>query len=175
MEKGLLHVYYGNGKGKTTCAVGLSVRAAGNGRKVLFVQFMKTGKSSEIKVLEDVAGIEIMEAPRLKKFSFQMNDEEKRVLREQNDRALSDIIKRAEEGDFDLLVMDECLGTLHKKLLDEGRLISFLDSRPAGLEVVLTGRHPDDLIMERADYVSEIHKVKHPYDKGVYGRKGIEF
>lgn len=172
---GKIHIYYGNGKGKTTCSVGLAVRAAGCGNKVLFIQFMKTGKSSEIKMIEGLPGIEVMEAPRMKKFSFNMTDEEKKEMLEQDNEVLGMIRSKVEEGEYDLLVMDESLGSCHKGFLDEALLIDFLKNKPDHLEVVMTGRHPDDTLIGMADYVTEMHKVKHPYDKGVMARKGIEF
>ena len=172
---GCIHIYYGNGKGKTTCSVGLAVRASGCGKKVLFIQFMKTGKSSEIKVIENLPGIEVMEAPRMKKFSFKMNDEEKREMLEEDNRVLDLIREKVSGENYDLLVMDESIGSCHKGFLDEALLIDFLKNKPEHLEVVLTGRHPDDTLMDLADYVTEMHKVKHPYDKGTMARRGIEF
>ena len=172
---GCIHIYYGNGKGKTTCSVGLAVRACGCGKKVLFIQFMKTGKSSEIKMIESLPGIDVMEAPRMKKFSFKMNDEEKQEMLEADNETLGEIRSRVADGGYDLLVMDECLGSCHKGFLDEGLLLDFLRTKPEHLEVVLTGRHPDDTLIEMADYVTEMHKVKHPYDNGINARRGIEF
>ncbi len=90
-DLGCIHIYYGNGKGKTTCSVGLAVRAAGCGKKVLFIQFMKTGKSSEIKMIEQLPGIEVMEAPRMKKFSFRMNDEEKQEMLDADNAVLGQV------------------------------------------------------------------------------------
>lgn len=172
---GCIHIYYGNGKGKTTCSVGLAVRAAGCGKKVLFIQFMKTGKSSEIRMIESLPGIEVMEAPRMKKFSFNMNEEEKQEMLEADNAVLALIKEKVSGGDYDLLVMDESLGSCHKGFLDEGLLLDFLQNKPEHLEVVMTGRHPDDTLMDMADYVTEMHKVKHPYDKGINARRGIEF
>ena len=172
---GRIHIYYGNGKGKTTCSVGLAVRAAGCGKKVLFIQFMKTGKSSEIRVIEKLPGIEVMEAPRMKKFSFNMNDDEKREMLEADNAVLALIREKVSNGSYDLLVMDESLGSCHKGFLDESLLLDFLRNKPEHLEVVMTGRHPDDTLMGIADYVTEMHKVKHPYDQGVMARRGIEF
>lgn len=174
-DLGCIHIYYGNGKGKTTCSVGLAVRAAGCGKKVLFIQFMKTGKSSEIKMIEQLPGIEVMEAPRMKKFSFRMNDEEKQEMLDADNAVLSQVREKVSEGDYDLLVMDESLGSCHKGFLDEGLLLDFLRNKPDHLEVVMTGRHPDDTLMAIADYVTEMHKVKHPYDQGINARRGIEF
>ncbi len=172
---GCIHIYYGNGKGKTTCAMGLAVRAAGCGKKVLIIQFMKTGKSSEIAMLESLPGIEVMDAPRMKKFSFKMTDEEKQEMLEADNDVLGEIREKVAGGDYDLLIMDETLGSCHKGFLDEQLLIDFLKSKPEHLEVVMTGRHPDDTLMDIADYVTEMHKVKHPYDQGIMARRGIEF
>lgn len=174
-NKGLVHIYHGNGKGKTTCSVGLSVRASGTGKKVLFLQFMKTGKSSEISVLEGIPEIDVMYAPRMKKFSFSMSDEEKAGMKEENEAFLEQVSDRIGSGGYDLLVMDECIGAIHKGMLDERMILSLLDSRPEGLEVVMTGRHPSDALLERADYVTEMKKEKHPYDEGIKARRGIEF
>ncbi len=172
---GRIHIYYGNGKGKTTCSMGLAVRAAGCGKKVLIIQFMKTGKSSEIKTLENIPGIEVMDAPRMKKFSFNMSDDEKQEMLEADNAVLGEIRQKVADGGYDLLIMDECLGSCHKGFLDEQLLIDFLRNKPEHLEVVMTGRHPDDTLMEIADYVTEMHKVKHPYDEGIMARRGIEF
>ena len=172
---GRIHIYYGNGKGKTTCSMGLAVRAAGCGKKVLIIQFMKTGKSSEIKTLENISGIKVMDAPRMKKFSFNMTDDEKQEMLEADNAVLGEIRQKVADGGYDLLIMDECLGSCHKGFLDEQLLIDFLRNKPEHLEVVMTGRHPDDTLMEIADYVTEMHKVKHPYDEGIMARRGIEF
>ena len=172
---GCIHIYYGNGKGKTTCAVGLAVRAAGCGKKVLFIQFMKTGRSSEIAMIGTLPGIEVMDAPRMKKFSFKMTDDERQEMLAADNAVLAEIGSKTSCGDYDLLVMDECLGSCHKGFLDEQLLIDFLKNKPEHLEVVMTGRHPDDTLIAFADYVTEMHKVKHPYDQGIMARRGIEF
>lgn len=172
---GCIHIYYGNGKGKTTCAMGLAVRAAGCGKKVLIVQFMKTGRSSEIAMIGTLPGVEIMDAPRMKKFSFKMTDEERQEMLEADNAVLAEIRDRVAGGEYDLLIMDEAVGSCHKGFLDEQQLIDFLKNKPEHLEVVMTGRHPDDTLMDIADYVTEMHKVKHPFDQGITARRGIEF
>ncbi|MDD6155217.1 MAG: cob(I)yrinic acid a,c-diamide adenosyltransferase [Eubacteriales bacterium] len=174
-KRGLIHIYCGDGKGKTTCSVGLTVRASGDGFHILFTQFMKTGKSSEIRVMESLPGIDIMEMPRANKFSFEMTDEEIEDMREKNGRAFGDMIRRVTDGGYDMLVMDEVVNAVKRNLLDNSLLVEFLKNKPRKLEVVMTGRDPGDDIIELADYVSEIRKVKHPYDQGIRARRGIEF
>lgn len=173
-DLGLIHIYCGEGKGKTTCAVGLTVRASGYGLKVLFMQFLKTGTSSELKVLSGLDGVDILETTPVRKFSFQMTEEEKEETRRISAKEIADAAKATAGGDYDMLVMDETLGAIEAGLLDEKVVIDFLKSKPENLEVVLTGRYPSDELVELADYVSKIDKVKHPYDRGIKARKGIE-
>lgn len=171
---GLIHIYCGEGKGKTTCAVGLTVRASGYGLKVLFMQFLKTGTSSELKVLAGLDGVDILETTPVKKFAFQMTEEEKNETKRISAKEVDDAKKVTENGAYDMLVMDETLGAIEAGLLDEKVVLDFLKNKPEHLEVVLTGRYPSDELVGLADYVSRIDKVKHPFDRGIQARKGIE-
>ncbi len=173
-DLGLVHIYCGEGKGKTTCSVGLTVRACGYGLRVLFMQFLKSGDSSELKILRSLPGVEVMGTKPVKKFSFQMTEEEKAETRENNRQQFDDMVKLLEGNRYDMLVLDECLGAIEAGLLDEQLIVNFLRNRPEQLEVVLTGRYPTDELVELADYVSRIDKVKHPFDKGIPARAGIE-
>ncbi len=173
-DLGLVHIYCGEGKGKTTCSVGLTVRASGYGLHVLFMQFLKSGDSSELKVLRSLSGVEVLGTKPIKKFSFQMTEEEKEETRRVNAEQFADMVKMLEHDHYDMLVLDETLGAIEAGLLDEQIIVDFLKNRPAQLEVVLTGRYPSDQLLELADYVSRIDKVKHPYDKGIPARAGIE-
>ena len=170
--KGLVHIYCGDGKGKTTTSVGLTVRAAGSGKKVLFYQFLKDNSSSERNVLEKVPEITLVRGREMQKFTFRMNEQELDELRTYNNEMLDKLFEMAK--DYDMLVMDESVYAIGSNLLDEEKLIAHLEEKPFGLEVVLAGRNPSQKLMEHADYVSEIQKVKHPFDKGVSSRKGIE-
>ena len=134
---GLIHIYCGDGKGKTTAAMGLAVRCAGSGRKVLLVQFLKDGKSSEFASLARVPDIEVIPQTRVFGFSWTLTPEEK-----------------AEAGRY---------------------YTALLEGKPEGLEVVLTGRGPSQALQDRADYVTEMRMVKHPFERGVPAREGIEF
>jgi ATP:corrinoid adenosyltransferase len=174
-ELGLVHIYCGDGKGKTTCSVGLTVRASGYGLHVLFMQFLKSGDSSELNVLRTLPGVEVVTGKPIKKFSFQMTEEEKQETRDASAAEIKEAERLVNADHYDLVVFDECLGAIEAGLMDEQVIIDFLNNRPDQLEVVLTGRNPSEKLMDIADYVSRIDKVKHPYDKGVPAREGIEY
>ena len=173
-DLGLVHIYCGEGKGKTTCSVGLTVRACGYGLHVLFMQFLKSGDSSELKILKSLPGIDVLGTKPIKKFSFQMTEEEKEETRQINAEQFADMVKMLENDHYDMLVLDEVLGSIEAGLLDDQLIVNFLKDRPEQLEVVMTGRYPTAELEELADYVSRIDKVKHPYDKGIPARAGIE-
>ena len=173
-DLGLVHIYCGEGKGKTTCSVGLTVRACGYGLHVLFMQFLKSGDSSELKILKSLPGIDVLGTKPIKKFSFQMTEEEKEETRQINADQFADMVKMLENDHYDMLVLDEVLGSIEAGLLDDQLIVNFLKNRPEQLEVVMTGRYPTAELEELADYVSRIDKVKHPYDKGIPARAGIE-
>ena len=170
---GLIHIYCGDGKGKTTAALGLAVRAAGSGQRVLLLQFFKDGKSSEFNALEAVPGIEVIPQTRRFGFSWTLTDSEKAEAADYYSGLLETAFARA--ADCSLLVLDEAMSACATGMIDEGRLLELLRQRPEGLEVVMTGRGPSAAMLEAADYVTEMCKRKHPFEKGVPARKGIEF
>ena len=175
MRQGLVHIYCGDGKGKTSAAVGLAVRAAGRGMKVLVVRFLKTENSGEVEVLRNIPGITVTPCDRTFGFVFRMNEEQKAEAAEYYQKRFETAEKEAESGNYDLLILDEILASCNYGMVQEQSVLEFLHTKPAGLEVVLTGRDPSEKMVEQADYVSEIHMVKHPYQKGISARKGIEF
>jgi len=170
--RGLIHIYCGNGKGKTTCSMGLIIRALGSGKKVLLHQFLKNNRSSERKILNSLENLTVIPGKEYDKFTFQMNKEELEQVRETGDAVLSDIVSKA--SDYDMVVMDEAVYAIDSGLLSEDNMIEFLQNKPESLEVVLTGRNPSDRLIGMADYVSEICKRKHPFDAGISARLGIE-
>lgn len=171
---GLIHIYCGDGKGKTTAAVGLAVRCAGRGNKVLLVQFLKSRDSGELYSLAKLPDIEVMRGKESKKFTFQMNEEEKRALLIEHNKMFEQVLAKIKNGGYSLLILDEVIGALNAKVFEMPKLIEFLRHKPENLEVVLTGRNPAPELVEIADYVSEMRKVKHPMDKGIMAREGIE-
>ena len=170
---GRIHVYYGDGKGKTTAAVGLAVRAVGAGLKVLMFQFLKDNSSNERKILEALPGVTCLPGREPVKFVSKMNGDERIEFRHYNNKALDEIIKFC--GPFDMLILDEALCALNLEVLSEEKLISFIQHKPRGLEIVMTGPRLPDNLLEMADYVTEVRKVKHQFDLGRSARKGIEF
>lgn len=173
-ETGLIHIYHGDGKGKTTCAAGLALRCAGGGGKVLFFQFLKDGSSGEIAALKSVQGIEVMEGYKETKFSFQMTEEEKKQTAQYYTKMWENIVSKVCGKEYQLLILDEVLHAINLGYLELGTVLDFLSNRPEGLETVLTGRNPKDELIEVADYITEMKKIKHPFDKGIGARHLIE-
>ncbi|WP_461811135.1 cob(I)yrinic acid a,c-diamide adenosyltransferase [Faecalimonas sp.] len=172
MQTGCIHIYYGDGKGKTTAAVGQAVRAAGYGYKVLFYQFMKNNSSSERKSLEALSNITCIEGREQVKFTFQMDADEKEEMRKYYKKELELLRKQAEE--YDVLVLDEAVCAVGAGMLQEEDLLSFLKNKGENVEIILTGHTITSNLLEVADYVTEMKKVKHPFDRGIGARKGIE-
>ena len=171
----MLHIYYGNGKGKTTAAVGLIVRASGAGMKTAFFQFLKNGSSSEISVLKLIDNIEVYCCEKCKKFTFEMNEHELNDVISEHNTMLNKAANLIKNDDIQLLVLDEFLDVYNKKLIDIDQADDFINSLPSKVEVVMTGRIPSDKLRETADYLTEMKAVKHPYAKGTQARKGIEY
>ena len=168
----MIHLYCGDGKGKTTAACGLAVRAAGSGMKVLFVQFFKSGKSSEVTALEAL-GIDTAH-PRVHYGRYKTLDEEKKAeVRADYGKLLNEVMSRATE--YDLIVLDESISAYHYAMIDRKQLREFLRLEGGRREIVLTGRDPLPELVELSDYVTEMQKVKHPFDGGIMARKGIEY
>lgn len=176
MEKqtGYTHIYCGDGKGKTTTAMGLCARAAGYGYKVLIYQFMKDNNTSERKILEKVDNITIIDGLPTEKFSFQMTVEEKANRKQYYEDQFQKLVTKATEENYDVVFFDELIYTIRAGLFEESLLLDFLNTKPETLEVILTGQNPSNKLLDAADYVSEICKRKHPFDQGVPSRKGIE-
>lgn len=169
----LVHIYCGDGKGKTSAAVGMAVRAAGRGLKVVMVRFLKSDDSGEVAVLGHIPGITVIPCERTFGFVSAMDRETREQAARWNLEQFFRAVELAERAD--LLILDEIMAAMTYGMVPEDRVLEFLEARPGGLEVVLTGRSPSERILGAADYVSEIQKVRHPYDRGILARKGIEY
>jgi cob(I)alamin adenosyltransferase len=169
----MIHLYHGDGKGKTTAACGLAIRAAGSGMRVLFVQFLKDGKSSEIKALSALPGITILRPELYFGWFKTMTEEQKSELKE---CCCTMVRKIADAADaYDLIVLDEAAPAYHHGLLDRAVFLDLLTKERNRREIVMTGRRPAPELRELADYITEMKKEKHPFDSGVTARKGIEY
>ena len=173
---GLTHVYYGDGKGKTTAALGLALRAAGHGRSVVIVQFLKDWKSGELISLELLPNITVLRGKASGGvFIHQMSDEQKAETKAIHDNNLKAALEKERKGQCDLLVLDEAIDAYVLGVLDVELFEGLLFNKPTALELVITGHNPDARLLDCADYVTEMVKRKHPYDSGVGARRGIEF
>lgn len=170
MERGLLHLYWGDGKGKTTAAMGLALRALGSGKRVVIVQFLKGGRSGEIPLLEQL-GAKIYRGKAGQKFVFQMNDAEKAATRELQNANL----RAAQQEPADLLILDEAGSAWELDMVDKELLKAVVLERPAEQECVLTAHGAPDWMLETADYSTEMKCHRHPYQKGIAAREGIEY
>lgn len=173
-QRGLIHLYWGNGKGKTTAAMGLALRAIGNGRRVVIVQFLKGADTGEVPVLRRL-GAEIYRGKAGQKFVFQMNEAEKAAARALQNENLQAALAACAANPADLLILDEACAAWQLDMVDKDLLRRAVEEKPAAQELVLTGREPADWMRDAADYITEMHCCRHPYEKGIPARKGVEF
>lgn len=173
--RGMIHIYCGDGKGKTTAATGLAVRAAGTGMKVLFARFLKNENSGELQILDQIPEIKVLHLDKSYGFYQTLNDREKAGMKAMYRELWQSIEEKINSGVYDMLVIDELMAAYNYGILEQESVHRFLENKPEKLEVVMTGRNPSDRLMELSDYISEIKKVRHPFDQHVTARKGIEF
>ncbi len=182
----MIHLYTGNGKGKTTAAIGQAIRAAGSGMRIVFAQFMKGNDTGELHILEKIPQIRILRGRQDFGFYRQMTAAERQALTEEHNRVLEEIRDLIWRKQCDMVILDEITYPVNWSLLDEKLLRDILgkgkdQAETAGiigrtfLEVILTGRNPAGFLSDAADYVTEMKEIRHPYQKGVTARKGIEY
>ncbi len=175
----MIHLYTGNGKGKTTAAIGLGIRAAGWSLQVCFAQFMKGNDTGELHVLNNLPGITILRSEKDFGFYSSMSESDKEELTEIHNRILDRILESVESGSCHMVILDEITYPVHWGLLDMEKLRRLLAFGKQGadqeIELVLTGRNAEDFLSNMADYLTEMECVRHPYEGGMKARKGIEF
>lgn len=171
----MVHIYYGDGKGKTTAAVGLCVRAAGRNQKILFVQFLKPENSGERYVLAQLDHVILTPCPVQMDFTFNMTDEQKSQLSKITRNLFERATVFALTEKFNMIILDEIFSAIEAKLITESDVYSFVADAPETLEIVMTGHNPSEKFFPLADYISKIEKIKHPFDRGIGARTGIEF
>jgi len=175
MTKGLIHVYTGEGKGKTTASFGLAKRAAGHGKKVLILQFLKSAakNSGEIASAKEL-GIKVV---KFRNQTTPLFDPKVKIsdLRVEIGRAINRTIRELKSGIYDLVILDEFNTVLGGKFADIQDVEQIIDAKPERTELVFSGRGAPKALFKLADYVTEMKMIKHPFNKGVKARKGIEF
>jgi cob(I)alamin adenosyltransferase len=173
-KKGLIQIYTGDGKGKTTAALGLALRAAGQGFNVLILQFMKRQKNiGEIKILESTnLPVKIEQYGRRVFFKTRTCEPMDIHMAHRGLRAFENAM---ENGQYDMIILDEINTAIHFGLLNLEEVIRVVEKKPPNLHLILTGRKAAKELIERADLVTEMRDVKHHYNKGVIAQKGIEY
>ena len=173
LKKGLVQVYTGNGKGKTSAAFGLALRAIGNDLKVFVIQFIKGGFDyGELRAVKFLPNLELKAFGRGKFISQTPPEEEDVKLAREGFELAKKVI---EGGDFDIVILDEINVAMHLKLIGVNEVLGLIRNKPRHVELVLTGRNAPSEIVEIADLVTEMKEIKHPYTLGVKPRKGIEY
>lgn len=171
-EMGFIHIYCGDGKGKTSAAIGLAIRAAGREMKVVIARFLKHDDSGEVAVLGKIPEITLLRCEKSFGFFSKMTSDEKEEAKDYYTRLFNKACKMAENAD--VLILDEIIAACNYGLVDENEILSFLRLRN-NIEIVMTGRNPSDKLKDEADYISEIKKLRHPYDRGINARTGVEY
>lgn len=172
---GLIHIYCGDGKGKTTAALGAALRAAGGGMKVHIIQLMKGRETSELNALNQVKNITIRRCDKDYGFTFNMSSESRKKLIECHNNLLIQAETLLKSDSVDMLIIDEFNAAYEYELLNRELADRIVLKKPDKPELILTGRNPNQKFLNIAHYVSEITSVKHPYSLGINARKGIEY
>ena len=172
IDKGYVHIYTGNGKGKTTASFGLALRAVGNGYKVFIGQFIKGLQYSEIKTFKERLS-DLIQVEQFGRGCFIRNKptEEDIHLAKEGLQKMRDVLK---SGEYDVVIFDEANVAIYFKLFSVEELLDVLKERDENTEIIITGRYAPDRLIEYADLVTEMKEIKHYYQKGVKARKGIE-
>ena len=168
---GLIHIYTGDGKGKTSTGMGLLVRALGRGLKIKIIQLFKRDTGEQF--FFENSGIEYLQFKPLHPYFKTYDESELESLRKEFSEFWEEATKNLEN--YDLVLIDEFGPGVNWGVIPEELALKFLEEKPENTELILTGRDFPESLIEKADYVSEIKKIKHPYDKGILAREGIEF
>ena len=175
MKNGQIHIYTGDGKGKTTAAMGLAFRASAYDKKIYILQFLKGRKTGERLSAEKFDNITFERANKSKKFFIQMNEEEKKEQKEEIKEIWNKINDLLENSDYEIIIFDEIMGAISNGMVEIEDVKELLENKGKDKELVLTGRNaPQDLI-DMADYVTEMKMIKHPFTKNIPAREGIEY
>lgn len=173
LEKGYIHIYTGNGKGKTTAALGQALRAAGSGLKTYIVSFMKDFPYGELRSIQQVS-----QWIRLEQYGNDGFVLKKELPSERDLEIAKKALQKTQEamlnGEYDIVIMDEVCVAIYFGLFKKEDVLSMLEQKPESVELILTGRYCPEELIEKADIVTEMVEIKHYYQKGISARRGIE-
>ena len=172
MKKGFIQIYTGSGKGKTTAAIGLGLRAVGAGFKVHMVQFMKGRRYSEIDGIEQLTNFTVSQHGR-DEFVNKKNPEKIDIDMAQDGFKFAK--KIINENKYDIIILDEINVAIDFNLINLEEVLQLIEKKPEPLELIFTGRYAHSELIKKADLVTEMLEIKHPYQKGILSRKGIDF
>ena len=170
----MIQTYFGNGKGKTTAAIGAAIRCVGCCKKVLFVQFLKNNDSAEFNVLSEIKSIDVLYSEERYELYDNLNKDRTPALTKAYNKLLFEDVKR-KENTYQMIILDEILDAAQYGYIDEDELLKLLAELKTHSEIILTGHSLTERIADISDYISEIKEISHPYTKGVSPREGIEF
>lgn len=174
--QGLIQVYCGEGKGKTTAAIGQGIRAVGQNLKVIMVQFLKSSFSGEMEALKQLEPeFKLFRFEKERDFFWNLTDTEKEDIKIEIENGINFVKKVLDTEECDVIILDEILGVLKNHLYPTEEFCKIIDDKPESIEMILTGRELPDIIAQRADYISTIQVIKHPIEKGIQARQGIEY
>ena len=170
-REGKVQLYTGDGKGKTTAAVGQAIRALGHGHRVLLVQFLKGRPSGEVKILGEMKNVTVERFGSSKFVCGKPTPEDTELAKKGFERAREAVLS----GDYELVILDEINLLIDYNMIDVSQVVDLIKKRPKGVELILTGRNAHPRIVDAADLVSEIRDVKHYYERGIAARPGVEY
>lgn len=178
MEKGLVQLFYGDGKGKTSAAVGSAVRAAGCGLEVFFYQFLKQPISGEVSILKSIEHIHYLDNSVASPFLFNLSPAQQEYYRALYRKEVKKLKDELFSAKYDMFILDEAIDAFNLEIISKEDLYDMMDNKPVSTELIITGHEYQGISIEelikRSDYVSCIRKIKHPFDHGQVQRKGIE-
>ncbi|QEH62256.1 cob(I)alamin adenosyltransferase [Spiroplasma chinense] len=174
-KKGCFHIYYGNGKGKTSVLNGMCLRAKGSNMNVKYLRFLKNMKTSENDMLSKI-GVEVENFYHFsKKFIWDMNPQEVEEFKVESLKGLERLEQLLQDESVDLILVDELLGVIENGFFDKEHVVKIINNRKSNIEIAVSGRVIYEQMSEIADLISEVKEIKHYYEKGVTARKGIEY
>lgn len=171
----MVHIYHGDGKGKTTAAFGLALRALGNGWRVGILQFLKGSPTGEVTALEQMKNVSVRRNTQDFGFFSNMSQREREEMTAMQNKNLQAMLDEIKQGKYDMVILDELCAAYNQESVERDLVKELLELAKGRIELVITGRNPHDDLMAYADYVTQMQQERHPFEKGVMARQGVEY